>query len=324
MFEKYIEKNKGKLVLLAPLSGITDPPFRSLVRSFGTELVISEMMACRELMKQGEDNLKKASLTPGGMTSIQITGNEIDSMADAAKLIENMGADAIDINFGCPVRKVINGYAGSALMKDTIHATKILKSVVNSVKIPVTLKMRMGWNNEDLNAPIIAKIAEDIGIKMLVVHGRTRCQMFKGKANWEFIKKVKDVVNIPVIVNGDINNLNDVSESLLKSNADGVMIGRGAYGKPWLINQIESSLNDKVIMHPIPTKEEKLKIVLNHLNSSISHYGIIKGIAMMRKHINWYSTDMNNASQFRSTINRITCPELLQKAISDFWQMNKN
>jgi tRNA-dihydrouridine synthase B len=264
-----IEIGKIKILgnaLLAPMSGVTDLPFRRLVKSFGAPLVISEMIASRAMILQTKESLKKCEKDHYQYPmSVQLAGCEPEIMAEAAKLNEDLGADIIDINFGCPVKKVVNSFAGSALMKDEDLATRIMEAVVNAVKIPVTMKMRLGWNYENLNAPSLAKKAQDVGIKMLTIHGRTRCQMYNGKANWQAISKVKDAVSIPVIANGDIKNYDDAKTALELSKADGVMIGRACYGKPWLISQINDQLSGKT-PHASPDLQTHLKSVLSHFN----------------------------------------------------------
>jgi tRNA-dihydrouridine synthase B len=290
-------------VLLAPMSGVTDLPFRRLVKSFGAPLLISEMIASRAMILQTRESLKKCqkddTIYP---MSVQLAGCEPDVMAEAARLNEELGANLIDINFGCPVKKVVNGFAGSALMKDEELATRIMAAVVKAVKIPVTMKMRLGWNYENLNAPSLAKKAEDVGIKMLTVHGRTRCQMYNGHANWELISKTKEAVNIPVIANGDIKNSADAKKALELSNANGVMVGRACYGKPWLINQISQEL--KGLATPaIPSLEAQKKLVLNHLQEMIEHYGEQTAIPLARKHIGWYSSGLKGSAEFRAKIN---------------------
>jgi len=235
-------------VLLAPMSGVTDLPFRRLVKKFGAGLVISEMIASRAMILQTRESLKKCQKDDMQYPmSVQLAGCEPLVMAEAAKLNEDLGANIIDINFGCPVKKVVNGFAGSALMKDEDLATRIMEAVVKAVKIPVTMKMRLGWNYENLNAPSLAKRAEDVGVKMLTVHGRTRCQMYNGSANWQAISLVKAAVKIPLIANGDIKNADDAKKALKLSKADGVMIGRACYGKPWLISQINAELRGEKI-----------------------------------------------------------------------------
>ncbi len=301
-----IEIGKIKILgnaLLAPMSGVTDLPFRRLVKSFGAPLVTSEMIASRAMILQTKESLKKCEKDDYQFPmSVQLAGCEPEIMAEAARLNEDLGADIIDINFGCPVKKVVNSFAGSALMKDEDLAVRIMEAVVNAVKIPVTMKMRLGWNFENLNAPSLAKKAQDVGIKMLSIHGRTRCQMYYGKANWHAISKVKEAVSIPVIANGDIKNYDDAKTALELSKADGVMIGRACYGKPWLISQINDQLNGKT-PQASPDLDSQLKIVLSHFNEMVEHYGIITGIALAKKHIGWYSSGLNSSAEFRAKIN---------------------
>ena len=309
---------QGK-VLLAPMSGVTDLPFRKLVKSFGATLVVSEMIASKAMILQTKESLKKCQKDETHYPmSVQLAGCEPDVMAEAARLNEELGADIIDINFGCPVKKVVNGFAGSALMKDEKLAGKILEAVVKAVKIPVTMKMRLGWNTENLNAPNLAKIAEDVGIKMLTVHGRTRCQMYNGNANWELISKTKEAVKIPVIANGDIKNSEDAKKALELSNADGVMIGRACYGRPWLINQITRELAGKTDT-VLPTIAEQKIIVLNHLNDMILHYGAEVAIPLARKHIGWYSSGLKGGAAFRAKINTLKEVEVIKDIINQFY-----
>jgi tRNA-dihydrouridine synthase B len=308
-------------IIPAPLSGVTDLPFRNLINNFGAEYSVSEMIASRAMIIETKESLKKARHVKkkGVVSAVQLAGFEPNVMAEAAKLNEDLGADVIDINYGCPVKKVVNGNAGSALMKQPALASKIVEAIVNAVKIPVTVKMRMGWDRENLNAPVLAKSFEDLGVQMLVIHGRTRNQLYEGSADWSFIKNVKDSVKIPVIANGDIKTFENASEALKLSNADGFMVGRGLYGKPWIIKDLIDYFEGKISTPRTLSKTEVGKIALAHFLEMIDFYGEQNGSSLAKKHLGWYSAGFINSSSFRGKINVLNKKDEIVPEIEEFF-----
>ncbi len=292
-------------VILAPMTGVTDMPFRTLVRRFGCGLNVTEMIASQAMIRETRQSLQKAAWHPvEEPVSVQLAGCGPLEMAEAAKLNEDRGAAIIDINMGCPVKKVVNGEAGSALMRDLPLAASLIKATVEAVSVPVTVKMRMGWDHSSLNAPELAHIAEDLGAQLITVHGRTRCQMYRGDADWAFIKSVKDAVKLPVIANGDICSIEDAQTALAQSGADGVMIGRGSYGRPWLIAQVMASLTGGKIPDD-PSIEEQYHLITAHYKAMLEHYGDVVGVNMARKHIGWYTKGVPGSADFRNKVNQI-------------------
>ncbi|MFK7753769.1 MAG: tRNA dihydrouridine synthase DusB [Sedimentitalea sp.] len=293
-------------VVLAPMAGITDRPFRDLVKRFGAGLVVSEMVASQEMVQAKPGVRERAELGADvDQTAVQIAGREAHWMAEAARQLQGQGAALIDINMGCPAKKVVNGYSGSALLKTPDHALTLIEAVVAAVDIPVTLKTRLGWDDTLLNAPDVARRAEAAGVAMITIHGRTRCQFYKGHADWAAIARVKQAVSIPVLANGDIVDAATARRALDLSGADGVMIGRGAQGKPWMLAQIAAELGHG--MAPtVPCGRDFSDMVSGHYEDMLMFYGTQLGARVARKHLGWYMDHASTPTALRRAV--LTAP----------------
>ncbi len=307
-------------VFLAPMSGITDRPFRERAYAHGAGLVVSEMVASGELAKRNDESNRRIQRTGVGPHMVQLAGRDAYWLAEGARIAEGEGADIIDINMGCPAKKVTGGYCGSALMREPDHALALIEAVVAAVAVPVTVKMRLGWDETTINAPQIARRAEAAGVRMVTVHGRTRCQFYTGRADWSAIAAVKQAVSIPVVANGDVSSAHDAAAILAQSGADAVMIGRGHYGAPWLAGEI-SGVNGRMTA-PASTTELG-DYVVAHYEDMLAHYGVSTGLRHARKHLGWYLDRHapETSDELRSAIMTGTDPAIVKRnlrfALSD-------
>ena len=302
MTEHLSEMIPNSPVALAPLAGITDAPFRDLVSRFGAGFVVSEMVASHEIVNAGRGARARAELGfQSANTAVQLAGRDPKWMAEAARMVEDLGAAVIDINMGCPAKKVVGGLSGSALMRDLDHALRMIEAVTSAVSLPVTLKTRLGWDDDSLNAPELAQRAEGAGIARLVIHGRTRCQFYKGRADWAAIGAVKEAVSVPVFANGDICSAADARMALEASGAEGVMIGRGAQGRPWILQQIAHELWGAE-QPEIPQGADFCDMVSEHYEAMLVFYGDLHGSRVARKHLGWYMDEAATPAALRKLI----------------------
>lgn len=312
-------------IFLAPMSGVSDLPFRRLAWRYGAGLVVSEMVACEALANKSREMATRMEGEGIGIHVVQLAGREEKWMSEGARIATGNGAHILDINMGCPARKVTSGYSGSALMRDPDHALRLIEATVKATSLPVCLKMRLGWDDNSLNAPEIARRAEDAGVQLITIHGRTRCQFYKGKADWTAISKVADAISIPLIANGDVTELNQIAPILRASKADGVMIGRGAYGRPWFPGYVASQVCDGQDAVSEPDLSEKAELAAEHYEAILTHYGSIVGVRAARKHLGWYLDDAGVvAPKARKEIMTGTEPDRVLKSLVDAFNAHQD
>lgn len=312
-------------VFLAPMAGVTDAPFRHAVCKFGASAVVSEMVSSEALVRKSEKTYRR--LVDSGLNYIkivQIVGADPDKMAESALINQDLGADVVDINMGCPARKIVCNESGSALMRDENLAVKIAKQVVDAIKIPVTVKMRLGWDCHALNCYSLAKKMEDIGVQMISIHCRSRAQMYSGTADWDFLHELRDTIKIPYLCNGDITCGESAVDALRRSRANGVMIGRGALGKPWILRDILRLINNRDDSSTALTRHDLFGIIMEHFEETLNFYGTHHGIRIFRKHFCWYSAGIVGASKFREEINKLEQLSNIKKCAEDFFLDNSS
>ena len=304
-------------VFLAPMAGVTDAPFRELVSKFGVSATVSEMISSEALTRNSRKTYKRL-VDSNNVNIVQIMGSNPKLMSQSAKISEDNGADIVDINMGCPVKKIVNNNSGAALLKDERLAVAIAEMVVKSVKVPVTVKMRLGWDSSSKNFRNLAKQFESVGVRMISIHCRTRTQMYSGIANWKEICDLEEIIQIPYLVNGSICNYEDAQHALTLSQAQGIMIGRAALGHPWFLNQILKKINFQKEV-PSPSLEDRYKIIMEHFQNTLSFYGVDHGIKIFRKQFCWYSSGMSGAANFRDKINQATDVHTIELLVNNFY-----
>lgn len=313
-------------VLTAPMTGITDLPFRRLASKLGAAYVATEMVAAAELARARPDVVRRAAVGEGlPLTVIQLVGGDPAAIAEGARMAERAGADIVDLNFGCPAKEVIGAACGSALMRTPDLACRIMEAAVKATSRPVTVKMRLGWDDASRNAVELARRAEALGVRAVTVHGRTRQQFYTGTADWAAVAEVKAAVDMPVIVNGDILTAGDARTALAQSGADALMLGRGIYGRPWLAAHLERALADGTVLRE-PGRDERFAIVVEHLRASVAFYGLPLGLKMFRKHLGWYveqapwPADAAVRRAAKARLCRLETPEGVEAALAQLWE----
>lgn len=305
-------------ILLAPLAGITDYPFRKIALGFGAGLAVTEMLASQAMIRKNRKSILMTTAIHNDRVLAQISGADPTVMAETARFLEDQGAIGIDINMGCPQPKVVKTHAGAALMKDELLAGRIMKQVRKAVMIPVSVKMRLGWDANNMNALRLALIAQEAGIDFITIHARTRSQMFSGKAQWNLIKPIKDALKIPVIANGDITDAHSAVECLSASNANGVMIGRAALGRPWIFHELKTFFDTGCVALP-PSISKQHEVIVRHLQDILDFYGMPTAVWMARKHLSWYSKGLRGSTSFRDRINRLNNWQAILEAVNAFY-----